>query len=205
MKTAEEIASRLATIKKSLQATDLHSLTLRFEEVEKLIEEYRSQPTESKELPGDDRMVIEILNKIVIHSKKCRDTEVGHGVVVALANECLILLNDKHDLLASRDARTESKELPGDDKVNNQSKVSCKGNSHAMRYHHMLEQFRDGAKWMRSIASPLLASKDARIRELEEALRSIEIGADPLSEYQAHSWIDTAREIANKALTPPKN
>ena len=139
----EEIASRLATIKKSLQATDLHSLTLRFEEVEKLIEEYRSQPTESKELPGDD-------------------------------------------------------------KVNNQSKVSCKGNSHAMRYHHMLEQFRDGAKWMRSIASPLLASKDARIRELEEALRSIEIGADPRSEYQAYSWIDTAREIANKALTPPK-
>ena len=104
-----------------------------------------------------------------------------------------------------RSQPTESKELPGDDKVNNQSKVSCKGNSHAMRYHHMLEQFRDGAKWMRSIASPLLASKDARIRELEEALRSIEIGADPLSEYQAHSWIDTAREIANKALTPPKN
>ena len=104
-----------------------------------------------------------------------------------------------------RSQPTESKELPGDDKVNNQSKVSCKGNSHAMRYHHMLEQFRDGAKWMRSIASPLLASKDARIRELEEALRSIEIGADPRSEYQAHSWIDTAREIANKALTPPKN
>ena len=104
-----------------------------------------------------------------------------------------------------RSQPTESKELPGDDKVNNQSKVSCKGNSHAMRYHHMLEQFRDGAKWMRSIASPLLASKDARIRELEEALRSIEIGADPRSEYQAYSWIDTAREIANKALTPPKN
>lgn len=93
-------------------------------------------------------MIIEILNRIVIHSKNLRSYEGGHGVVVALANECLILLNDKHDLLAS---------------------------------------------------------KDARIRELEEALRSIEIGADPLSEYQAHSWIDTAREIANKALTPPKN
>ena len=33
----EEIASRLATIKKSLQATDLHTLTLRVEEVENLI------------------------------------------------------------------------------------------------------------------------------------------------------------------------
>ena len=101
----EEIASRLATIKKSLQATDLHTLTLRAEEVEKLLEEYTSQLTDSNELPRDDRMVIEILNKIVIHSKKCRDTEVGHGVVVALANECLILLNEKHDLLASKDAR----------------------------------------------------------------------------------------------------
>lgn len=61
--------------------------------------------TESKELTGDDRMVIETLNKIVIHSKQCREKEAGHGIVMALANECLVLLNDKHDLLASRDAR----------------------------------------------------------------------------------------------------
>ncbi len=39
----EEIASRLATIKKSLQVTDLHTLALRVEEVENLIEEYTSQ------------------------------------------------------------------------------------------------------------------------------------------------------------------
>jgi hypothetical protein len=39
----EEIASRLATIKKRLQALDLHTLTLRVEEVENLIEEYTSQ------------------------------------------------------------------------------------------------------------------------------------------------------------------
>ena len=89
-----------------------------------------------------------------------------------------------------RSQPTESKELPGDDKVNNQSKVSCKGNSHAMRYHHMLEQFRDGAKWMRSIASPLLASKDARIRELEEANKLAEIKIAELIELN---------------LTPPKN
>ena len=128
----EEIASRLATIKKRLQALDLHTLTLRVEEVENLIEEYTSQlwtspcicpndektgetlccnhcgkPTArtSEELPGDDKMIIEILNRIVIHSKNLRSYEGGHGVVVALANECLILLNDKHDLLASKDAR----------------------------------------------------------------------------------------------------
>lgn len=59
----------------------------------------------SEELPGDDRMIIEILNRIVIHSKNLRSYEGGHGVVVALANECLVLLNDKHDLLASKDAR----------------------------------------------------------------------------------------------------
>jgi hypothetical protein len=99
--------------------------------------------------------------------------------------------------------RTQCDELPGDDVVNKQAKVSCKGNSHAMRYHHMLEQFREGAKWMRSLASPAIASRDARIRELEKALRSIEIGADPRNEYQAFSWIDTARSIANKVLTPP--
>ena len=89
-----------------------------------------------------------------------------------------------------RSQLTESKELPGDDKVNKQSKVSCKGNSHAMRYHHMLEQFREGAKWMRSIASPLLASKDARIRELEEANKLAEIKIAELIELN---------------LTPTKN
>ena len=89
-----------------------------------------------------------------------------------------------------RSQLTESEELPGDDKVNNQSKVSCKGNSHAMRYHHMLEQFRDGAKWMCSIASPLLASRDARIRELEEANKLAEIKIAELIELN---------------LTPTKN
>jgi hypothetical protein len=44
-----------------------------------------------------------------------------------------------------------------------------------MRYHHMLEQFREGAKWMRSLASPAIASRDSRIRELEEALKDSQI------------------------------
>ncbi len=153
----EEIASRLATIKKSLQATDLHTLTLRVEEVENLIEEYTSQLWTSPCICPTDEKTGETL----------------------CCNHC-----------GKPTARTESKELPGDDKVNNQSKVSCKGNSHAMRYHHMLEQFRDGAKWMRSIASPLLASKDARIRELEEANKLAEIKIAELIELN---------------LTPPKN
>lgn len=107
-----------------------------------------------------------------------------------------------------RSQPTESKELPGDDKVNNQSKVSCKGNSHAMRYHHMLEQFRDGAKWMRSIASPLLASKDARIRELEEALIQANENIKVWHGDEMYDvYYNNAPEMKKikKALTPPKN
>lgn len=76
-------------------------------------------------------------------------------------------------LKAMEEYRTQCDELPGDDVVNKQAKVSCKGNSHAMRYHHMLEQFREGAKWMRSLASPAIASRDARIRELEEQVEAL--------------------------------
>jgi hypothetical protein len=101
----------------------------------------------------------------------------------------------KDALLAMEEYRTQCDELPGDDVVNKQAKVSCKGNSHAMRYHHMLEQFREGAKWMRSLASPAIASRDARIRELEKALRSIEIGADPRNEYQALIMDLTLQEV----------
>lgn len=113
----------------------------------KVLEEYRSQVTESKELPGDEEMKV----WAEIHAIHCY-----------------------HDGLTSKKHFVEG-------------------------YLYAVDFFKN------NYASPLLASKDARIRELEEALRSIEIGADPLSEYQAHSWIDTAREIANKALTPPKN
>lgn len=113
----------------------------------KVLEEYRSQVTESKELPGDEEMKV----WAEIHAIHCY-----------------------HDGLTSKKHFVEG-------------------------YLYAVDFFKN------NYASPLLASKDARIRELEEALRSIEIGAYPLSEYQAHSWIDTAREIANKALTPPKN
>jgi hypothetical protein len=80
--------------------------------------------------------------------------------------------------IAMEEYRTQCDELPGDDVVNKQAKVSCKGNSHAMRYHHMLEQFREGAKWMRSLASPAIASRDARIRELEEEKRRLQFIID---------------------------
>jgi hypothetical protein len=87
-------------------------------------------------------------------------------------NGMLLLMKS---LKAMEEYRTQCDELPGDDVVNKQAKVSCKGNSHAMRYHHMLEQFREGAKWMRSLASPAIASRDSRIRELEEALKDSQI------------------------------
>lgn len=105
-------------------------------------------------------------------------------------------------------ARTTSKELPRDEEMKDWAEI------HAIHcYHdgltskkHFVEGYLYAVDFFKNnYALPLLASKDARIRELEEALRSIEIGADPRSEYQAYSWIDTAREIANKALTPPKN
>ena len=69
---------------------------------------------------------------------------------------------------AMEEYRSQASELPSDEKINKQAKVSCKGNSHAIRYQHMLHQFREGAKWMRSIA---LAARDTRIKELEEALK----------------------------------
>ena len=74
----------------------------------KAMEEYRSQ----SELPSDDRMIVEILNKIVKHSKQCRPTESGHGIVVALANECLTLLSGRSPnlLLASHVARIKELE-----------------------------------------------------------------------------------------------
>jgi hypothetical protein len=84
-------------------------------------------------------------------------------------------ITKKGALLAMEEYRSQPhQELPGDDVVNKQAKVSCKGNSHAMRYHHMLEQFREGAKWMRSLASPAIASRDSRIRELEEHVKTLE-------------------------------
>lgn len=71
--------------------------------------EYRSQ---ASELPSDDGMVVEILNKIIIHSKQVRRHNIDFAVVIALANECLILLSDHSPspLIASRDARIKELE-----------------------------------------------------------------------------------------------
>lgn len=113
MKTKDEIVSRLATIKKRLQALDLHTLTLRVEEVEKLMEEYRSQLTESKELPGDEEMKY----WAEIHAIHCY-----------------------HDGLTSKKHFVEG-------------------------YLYAVDFFKN------NYASPLLASKDARIRKLEDQLK----------------------------------
>jgi len=108
---------------------------------------------------------------------------------------------DDSFMKAMEEYRTQCDELPGDDVVNKQAKVSCKGNSHAMRYHHMLEQFREGAKWMRSLASPLLASKDARIRELEEKNNRLN-KANEFLENCRSQWAEMAIKL--KATPQPK-
>ncbi len=138
----EEIASRLATIKKSLQATDLHTLTLRVEEVENLIEEYTSQLWTSPCICPPDEKTGETL----------------------CCNNC------------GRPTARTSKGLPGDEALKARYGVA---EGHIM-----------GAQYMGSIASPLLASKDARIRELEEANKLAEIKIAELIELN---------------LTPPKN
>lgn len=58
--------------------------------------------------------------------------------------------------------------LPSDEEIYKQSKISCKGNSHAMRYLPMLNQFRQGAKWMRSICQAKLAEMEKEIESLKD-------------------------------------
>ena len=136
----EEIASRLATIKKSLQATDLHSLTLRVEEVEKLIEEYRSNLWTSPCTCPPDEKTGETL----------------------CCNIC------------GRPTARTSEELPSDDDagviaVNVASNVIPKLTTQEEAF--FIAGFQECVKYLRT--SPLLASKDARIRELEEELERL--------------------------------
>ena len=65
-------------------------------------------------------------------------------------------------------ARTESKELPGEEQLKSRYGVA---EGHIM-----------GAQYMRSIASPLLASRDARLKELEANLNLAEIYITELKE-----------------------
>lgn len=165
----EEIASRLATIKKSLQATDLHTLTLRVEEVEKLIEEYNSNLWTSPCICPPDEKTGETL----------------------CCNIC-----------GKPTART-SKGLPGDEALKARYGVA---EGHIM-----------GAQYMGSIASPLLASKDARIRELEEELRLERFQEDDSHLYDDEDdhfvqcddckQPDACRDFGcyKDELTPPKN
>ena len=132
----EEIASRLATIKKSLQATDLHSLTLRVEEVEKLIEEYNSNLWTSPCICPPDEKTGETL--------------------------CC-------NLCGRPTARTDSKELPSDEEagviaVDISSNVIKNLNDNEEAF--FIAGFIECVKYLRT--SPLLSSRDARIRELED-------------------------------------
>jgi hypothetical protein len=123
-------------------------------------------------------------------------------------------------------ARTESKELPGDDDAgviaaNVASNVRPKLTTQEEAF--FIAGFTECVKYLRT--SPLLASKDARIRELEEALKSIQSivdkGYEPDFNFEYEHWdngnyddscsygVDTGmqyvyKEILN-ALTPPKN
>ena len=147
----EEIASRLATIKKRLQALDLHTLTLRVEEVENLIEEYTSQLWTSPCICPTDEKTGETL----------------------CCNHC-----------GKPTART-SEELLGDDDagviaVNVASNVIPKLTTQEEAF--FIAGFQECVKYLRT--SPLLASKDARIRELEDIIHE---------------------NLGTGYLTPPKN
>ena len=88
-------------------------------------------------------------------------------------------------------ARTESKELPGDEEsgviaVNVASNVKPKLTENEEAF--FIAGFQECIKYLRT--SPLLASKDARIRELEEANKLAEIKIAELIELN---------------LTPTKN
>ena len=143
MKKTEEIASRLAIIKKSLQATDLHTLTLRVEEVENLIEEYRSN----------------------LWTSPCDCNPEEKTGETWCCNHC-----------GRPSARTESKELPNDEEsgviaVNVASNVKPKLTENEEAF--FIAGFQECIKYLR--ISPLLASRDARIRELEEEEKVYEI------------------------------
>lgn len=80
-----------------------------------------------------------------------------------------------------RSQLTESKELPGDDEINEYAKIKCdkfygKGNQDDFSDSILFYNF--GMQQMRSLASPLLASKDARIRELEEEKKRLQFIID---------------------------
>ena len=63
--------------------------------------------------------------------------------------------------------------MPSDEEIYKQSKISCKGNSHAMRYLPMLNQFRQGAKWMRSLCQAKLAESEREMKEFRQLARLI--------------------------------
>jgi hypothetical protein len=121
-------------------------------------------------------------------------------------NELLFSISEKEEGCAMcntiQPSISQNLELPNDEKIESwgkeQSKIEPTGAEEFGRIW--------GAKWMRSLASPLLSSKDARIKELEEAGNQILKWYDDEDDSKAHSteqWQKAYNQL-RKALTPPK-
>ena len=150
----------------------------------------------------------ELKNKIIVqlrmygHSGKDEGTTADHIIQIVQSNFWTSSCDCPNDEktgetlccnLCGRPTARTSEELPGDDEINEYAKIKCdkfygKGNQDDFSDSILFYNF--GMQQMRSIASPLLASKDARIRELEEANKLAEIKIAELIELN---------------LTPPKN
>ena len=163
----EEIASRLATIKKSLQATDLHTLTLRVEEVEKLIEEYNSNLWTSPCICPPDEKTGETLCCNICGKPTARTSKGLPGDdVKRIANNFF--------------QWTENLDKDDDDYVD---LLYC--NSRNLRLQDQINSY--------------VASKDARIRELEDNVK-----------YWVEAWNRLSKMFSDQneiltTLTPPKN
>lgn len=76
-------------------------------------------------------------------------------------------------LKAMEEYRSQASDLPSDDEIESLSVKRYRGEDldEQKRNSKLILAFEDGLKQMRSIASPLLSSHVARIKELEEALK----------------------------------
>ena len=110
---------------------------------------------------------------------------------------------------------SQASELPSDDEIESLSVKRYRGEDldEQKRNSKLILAFEDGLKQMRSIASPLLASRDARILELEEALKDSQVFIKLFREkvgdnaYFGGVSLDKALDTnwnLIKSITPPK-
>ena len=73
--------------------------------------------------------------------------------------------------------RSQASELPSDDEIESLSVKRYRGEDldEQKRNSKLILAFEDGLKQMRSIASPILASHVARIKELEEEIKQLKL------------------------------